>query len=176
MLDLGVSPYSGDVFHEVSSIWLCVWFFSFFPPSLFSDVFNCSFYFFQTPLMIYLFHFTVDYAEIVFIVSAYFVDCLSCFLKALDRAKMSINSNYLKSDLLLNFPGCCELISWFITIIVCLCFCKFHCLCTCKYTHVRLCHQIADGITALALYLSIQTYNKDVVSYSLYFCWYLCIS
>uniref|UniRef100_A0A8C1D0P7 Phosphatidylinositol glycan anchor biosynthesis, class U n=1 Tax=Cyprinus carpio carpio TaxID=630221 RepID=A0A8C1D0P7_CYPCA len=57
LLDLGVSPYSGDVFHE-------------------------------TPLMIYLFHFTVDYAEIVFIVT--------------------------------------------------------------------------DGITALALYLSIQTYNKDV--------------
>ncbi|KAI2663859.1 Phosphatidylinositol glycan anchor biosynthesis class U protein [Labeo rohita] len=35
LLDLGVSPYSGDVFHE-------------------------------TPLMIYLFHFMVDYAEIVF--------------------------------------------------------------------------------------------------------------
>ncbi len=38
-----------------------------------------------------------------------------------------------------------------------------------------LCHQIADGITAVALYLSIQTYNKNVVSYSLYFCWYLCM-
>ncbi|XP_051986549.1 phosphatidylinositol glycan anchor biosynthesis class U protein-like isoform X2 [Xyrauchen texanus] len=57
LLDLGVSPYSGDVFHE-------------------------------TPLIIYLFHFTVDYAEIVFI--------------------------------------------------------------------------IADGITAVALYLAIQTYNKNV--------------
>ncbi|KAI7807369.1 phosphatidylinositol glycan anchor biosynthesis class U protein precursor [Triplophysa rosa] len=57
LLDLGVSPYSGDVFHE-------------------------------TPLMIYFFHFMVDYAEIVFI--------------------------------------------------------------------------IADGITAVALYLSIQTYNKNV--------------
>ncbi|XP_043098876.1 phosphatidylinositol glycan anchor biosynthesis class U protein [Puntigrus tetrazona] len=38
LLDLGVSPYSGDVFHE-------------------------------TPLMIYLFHFMVDYAEIVFIIA-----------------------------------------------------------------------------------------------------------
>ncbi|KAG1963208.1 phosphatidylinositol glycan anchor biosynthesis class U protein [Pimephales promelas] len=57
LLDLGVSPYSGDVFHE-------------------------------TPLIIYLFHFVVDYAELVFM--------------------------------------------------------------------------IADGITAVALYLSIQTYNKNV--------------
>lgn len=39
LLDLGVSPYSGDVFHE-------------------------------TPLIIYLFHFVIDYAEIVYIVSA----------------------------------------------------------------------------------------------------------
>uniref|UniRef100_A0A8C4HQQ3 Phosphatidylinositol glycan anchor biosynthesis class U protein n=1 Tax=Dicentrarchus labrax TaxID=13489 RepID=A0A8C4HQQ3_DICLA len=38
LLDLGVSPYSGDVFHE-------------------------------TPLIIYLFHFVVDYAEITFMVS-----------------------------------------------------------------------------------------------------------
>ncbi|XP_063311792.1 phosphatidylinositol glycan anchor biosynthesis class U protein [Pelobates fuscus] len=38
LLDLGVSPYSGDVFHE-------------------------------TPLMIYLFHFLVDYAEIVFMIT-----------------------------------------------------------------------------------------------------------
>ncbi|TRY89530.1 hypothetical protein DNTS_016321 [Danionella cerebrum] len=38
LLDLGVSPYSGDVFHE-------------------------------TPLIIYLFHFLVDYAEIVFVVA-----------------------------------------------------------------------------------------------------------
>ncbi|XP_051997493.1 phosphatidylinositol glycan anchor biosynthesis class U protein-like [Xyrauchen texanus] len=38
LLDLGVSPYSGDVFHE-------------------------------TPLIIYLFHFTIDYAEIVFIIA-----------------------------------------------------------------------------------------------------------
>lgn len=38
LLDLGVSPYSGDVFHE-------------------------------TPLIIYFFHFMVDYAEIVYIVS-----------------------------------------------------------------------------------------------------------
>uniref|UniRef100_A0A4W4DNQ9 Phosphatidylinositol glycan anchor biosynthesis, class U n=1 Tax=Electrophorus electricus TaxID=8005 RepID=A0A4W4DNQ9_ELEEL len=40
LLDLGVSPYSGDVFHE-------------------------------TPLVIYLFHFVVDYAEIVFMVSTF---------------------------------------------------------------------------------------------------------
>uniref|UniRef100_A0A672ZMA0 Phosphatidylinositol glycan anchor biosynthesis, class U n=1 Tax=Sphaeramia orbicularis TaxID=375764 RepID=A0A672ZMA0_9TELE len=39
LLDLGVSPYSGDVFHE-------------------------------TPLIIYLFHFLVDYAEITFMVSS----------------------------------------------------------------------------------------------------------
>uniref|UniRef100_A0A665U6I2 Phosphatidylinositol glycan anchor biosynthesis class U protein-like n=1 Tax=Echeneis naucrates TaxID=173247 RepID=A0A665U6I2_ECHNA len=38
LLDLGVSPYSGDVFHE-------------------------------TPLTIYLFHFLVDYAEVTFMVS-----------------------------------------------------------------------------------------------------------
>ncbi|XP_060775168.1 phosphatidylinositol glycan anchor biosynthesis class U protein [Neoarius graeffei] len=38
LLDLGVSPYSGDVFHE-------------------------------TPLIIYLFHFVVDYAEIVFMIA-----------------------------------------------------------------------------------------------------------
>uniref|UniRef100_A0A3Q4MHT8 Phosphatidylinositol glycan anchor biosynthesis, class U n=1 Tax=Neolamprologus brichardi TaxID=32507 RepID=A0A3Q4MHT8_NEOBR len=38
LLDLGVSPYSGDVFHE-------------------------------TPLIIYMFHFLVDYAEITFMVS-----------------------------------------------------------------------------------------------------------
>uniref|UniRef100_A0A8C5QPI1 Phosphatidylinositol glycan anchor biosynthesis class U n=1 Tax=Leptobrachium leishanense TaxID=445787 RepID=A0A8C5QPI1_9ANUR len=37
LLDLGVSPYSGDVFHE-------------------------------TPLIVYLFHFVVDYAEIVFMI------------------------------------------------------------------------------------------------------------
>uniref|UniRef100_H2MST7 Phosphatidylinositol glycan anchor biosynthesis, class U n=1 Tax=Oryzias latipes TaxID=8090 RepID=H2MST7_ORYLA len=39
LLDLGVSPYSGDVFHE-------------------------------TPLIIYLFHFLVDYAEITFMVNS----------------------------------------------------------------------------------------------------------
>ncbi|KAM3878363.1 phosphatidylinositol glycan anchor biosynthesis class U protein isoform 1-T1 [Diretmus argenteus] len=38
LLDLGISPYSGDVFHE-------------------------------TPLIIYLFHFVVDYAEITFMVT-----------------------------------------------------------------------------------------------------------
>ncbi|XP_041420921.1 phosphatidylinositol glycan anchor biosynthesis class U protein-like isoform X3 [Xenopus laevis] len=38
LLDLGVSPYSGDVFHE-------------------------------TPLIVYLFHFLVDYAEIVFMIT-----------------------------------------------------------------------------------------------------------
>ncbi|CAM4628506.1 unnamed protein product [Leuciscus chuanchicus] len=38
LLDLGVSPYSGDVFHE-------------------------------TPLIIYLFHFVVDYAELVFMIA-----------------------------------------------------------------------------------------------------------
>ncbi|KAK7916310.1 hypothetical protein WMY93_012071 [Mugilogobius chulae] len=38
LLDLGVSPYSGDVFHE-------------------------------TPLIIYLFHFVVDYAEITFMLA-----------------------------------------------------------------------------------------------------------
>ncbi|XP_041080326.1 phosphatidylinositol glycan anchor biosynthesis class U protein-like [Polyodon spathula] len=38
LLDLGVSPYSGDVFHE-------------------------------TPLIIYLFHFVVDYSEIVFLIA-----------------------------------------------------------------------------------------------------------
>ncbi|MBN3291171.1 PIGU protein, partial [Polypterus senegalus] len=38
LLDLGVSPYSGDVFHE-------------------------------TPLMIYLFHFVIDYSEIVFMIA-----------------------------------------------------------------------------------------------------------
>uniref|UniRef100_A0A667X3F6 Phosphatidylinositol glycan anchor biosynthesis, class U n=1 Tax=Myripristis murdjan TaxID=586833 RepID=A0A667X3F6_9TELE len=42
LLDLGISPYSGDVFHE-------------------------------TPLIIYLFHFLVDYAEITFMVSRKFV-------------------------------------------------------------------------------------------------------
>jgi len=46
---------------------------------------------------------------------------------------------------------------------------------TCKLTRITLYHQIADGITAVALYLSIQTYNKNVVSYSLKFvfsCYY----
>ncbi|KAG5836426.1 phosphatidylinositol glycan anchor biosynthesis class U protein [Anguilla rostrata] len=38
LLDLGVSPYSGDVFHE-------------------------------TPLIIYLFHFVIDYADIVFMIA-----------------------------------------------------------------------------------------------------------
>ncbi|KAK6321838.1 hypothetical protein J4Q44_G00088140 [Coregonus suidteri] len=38
LLDLGVSPYAGDVFHE-------------------------------TPLIIYLFHFVIDYAEIVFMIA-----------------------------------------------------------------------------------------------------------
>ncbi|XP_048354816.1 phosphatidylinositol glycan anchor biosynthesis class U protein [Sphaerodactylus townsendi] len=38
LLDLGVSPYSGDVFHE-------------------------------TPLVIYLFHFLIDYAELVFMIT-----------------------------------------------------------------------------------------------------------
>lgn len=51
----------------------------------------------------------VDYAEIVFMVSPYFVDCFSCFHASLDRAKMAIGSNNPKSDLLFNFPGCCEL-------------------------------------------------------------------
>lgn len=53
--------------------------------------------------MIYFFHFMVDYAEIVFMVRPYFVDCLSCFLASLDRAKMAVGSNNPKSDVLLNF-------------------------------------------------------------------------
>uniref|UniRef100_A0A8C0FYW2 Phosphatidylinositol glycan anchor biosynthesis class U n=1 Tax=Chelonoidis abingdonii TaxID=106734 RepID=A0A8C0FYW2_CHEAB len=44
LLDLGVSPYSGDVFHE-------------------------------TPLIIYLFHFLIEYSELVFMVS--FMQCIS---------------------------------------------------------------------------------------------------
>uniref|UniRef100_A0A672ZPJ4 Phosphatidylinositol glycan anchor biosynthesis, class U n=1 Tax=Sphaeramia orbicularis TaxID=375764 RepID=A0A672ZPJ4_9TELE len=67
LLDLGVSPYSGDVFHE-------------------------------TPLIIYLFHFLVDYAEITFMVSRtsiktpFIVDTLRQQKFALEAERLPLDS------------------------------------------------------------------------------------
>ncbi|XP_063070861.1 phosphatidylinositol glycan anchor biosynthesis class U protein [Engraulis encrasicolus] len=61
LLDLGVSPYSGDVFHE-------------------------------TPLIIYFFHFMVDYAEIVYIIA----DCITAV--ALYLAVQHYNKNVFRKQ------------------------------------------------------------------------------
>ncbi|KAG5274370.1 hypothetical protein AALO_G00135370 [Alosa alosa] len=61
LLDLGVSPYSGDVFHE-------------------------------TPLIIYLFHFVVDYAEIVYMLA----DCITAV--ALYLAVQHYNKNVFRKQ------------------------------------------------------------------------------
>ncbi|KAL2090632.1 hypothetical protein ACEWY4_012895 [Coilia grayii] len=61
LLDLGVSPYSGDVFHE-------------------------------TPLIIYLFHFLIDYAEIVYMIA----DCITAV--ALYLAIQHYNKNVFRKQ------------------------------------------------------------------------------
>uniref|UniRef100_A0A3Q2CC41 Phosphatidylinositol glycan anchor biosynthesis, class U n=1 Tax=Cyprinodon variegatus TaxID=28743 RepID=A0A3Q2CC41_CYPVA len=72
LLDLGVSPYSGDVFHE-------------------------------TPLIIYLFHFLVDYAEITFMVRD---ECLMLilgitpFLFQFRKQKFALEANRYPADCL----------------------------------------------------------------------------
>ncbi|XP_036176972.1 phosphatidylinositol glycan anchor biosynthesis class U protein isoform X3 [Myotis myotis] len=52
LLDLGVSPYSGAVFHELRKLRL-------------RGETTCP----KTPLIIYLFHFLIDYAELVFMIT-----------------------------------------------------------------------------------------------------------
>ncbi|XP_062400624.1 phosphatidylinositol glycan anchor biosynthesis class U protein [Sardina pilchardus] len=61
LLDLGVSPYSGDVFHE-------------------------------TPLIIYLFHFVIDYVEIVYMLA----DCITAV--ALYLAVQHYNKNVFRKQ------------------------------------------------------------------------------
>ncbi|XP_021102615.1 phosphatidylinositol glycan anchor biosynthesis class U protein isoform X10 [Heterocephalus glaber] len=59
LLDLGVSPYSGAIFHEVSNLGPCA-----YAAGGKTTELNP-----QTPLIIYLFHFLIDYAELVFMIT-----------------------------------------------------------------------------------------------------------
>uniref|UniRef100_A0A669B9V2 Phosphatidylinositol glycan anchor biosynthesis, class U n=1 Tax=Oreochromis niloticus TaxID=8128 RepID=A0A669B9V2_ORENI len=67
LLDLGVSPYSGDVFHE-------------------------------TPLIIYMFHFLVDYAEITFMVSLNKNIILKHFVVEFRKQKFALEADRYPMD------------------------------------------------------------------------------
>nr|XP_060628596.1 phosphatidylinositol glycan anchor biosynthesis class U protein [Anolis sagrei ordinatus] len=78
LLDLGVSPYSGDVFHE-------------------------------TPLIIYLFHFLVDYAELVFMITD-MLTAVALYLAIQDYNKVLFKKQKLLIELNKYAPDATELI------------------------------------------------------------------
>ncbi|XP_077785342.1 GPI-anchor transamidase component PIGU isoform X2 [Podarcis muralis] len=78
LLDLGVSPYSGDVFHE-------------------------------TPLIIYLFHFLIDYAELVFMITD-MLTAVALYLAVQDYNKVTFKKQKLLIELDKYAPDAAELI------------------------------------------------------------------
>ncbi|XP_061487609.1 phosphatidylinositol glycan anchor biosynthesis class U protein isoform X1 [Rhineura floridana] len=78
LLDLGVSPYSGDVFHE-------------------------------TPLIIYLFHFLIDYAELVFMITD-MLTAVALYLAIQDYNKILFKKQKLLIELDKYAPDATELI------------------------------------------------------------------
>ncbi|XP_053309770.1 phosphatidylinositol glycan anchor biosynthesis class U protein [Spea bombifrons] len=78
LLDLGVSPYSGDVFHE-------------------------------TPLIIYLFHFLVDYVEIVFMITDA-LTAVALYLAVQEYNKVTFKRQKLYLELNKYAPGCHDLL------------------------------------------------------------------
>ncbi|XP_067410564.1 phosphatidylinositol glycan anchor biosynthesis class U protein isoform X1 [Emydura macquarii macquarii] len=78
LLDLGVSPYSGDIFHE-------------------------------TPLMIYLFHFLIEYAELVFMITDV-LTAVALYLAIQDFNKVLFKKQKLLIELDRYAPDVAELI------------------------------------------------------------------
>ncbi|XP_066482191.1 phosphatidylinositol glycan anchor biosynthesis class U protein isoform X2 [Tiliqua scincoides] len=78
LLDLGVSPYSGDVFHE-------------------------------TPLIIYLFHFLIDYAELVFMITDV-LTAIALYLAIQDYNKVTFKKQKLLMELDKYAPDATDLI------------------------------------------------------------------
>ncbi|XP_068120314.1 phosphatidylinositol glycan anchor biosynthesis class U protein [Hyperolius riggenbachi] len=78
LLDLGVSPYSGDVFHE-------------------------------TPLIVYLFHFLVDYVEIVYMITDA-LTAVALYLAVQEYNKVSFKQQKLYLELNKYSPGSVDLL------------------------------------------------------------------